>query len=168
MLVQAEEHPKVVVQPSDYKLGRLASTLDNYFRITERGSTFGTEASAGMTTFFSMCYILALNGIIIAGPFNSGIPTRGVFFATALASGAPPTHNPSRNSSPSRIPLPGPQRAWPPASASVTYCRRLASRSRRHWPDLETRRISHAPQASSPSSWASSSTCPSPSRPAWA
>jgi len=34
-----------------------------------------------------MCYILVLNGIIIAGPFNTGISVNGVFFATALASG---------------------------------------------------------------------------------
>lgn len=85
---QADEPPKEIVQPSAYKLGRLASSLDNYFRITERGSTFAIEAAGGMTTFFSMCYILVLNGIIIAGPFNTGIPVRGVFFATALASGA--------------------------------------------------------------------------------
>lgn len=40
-----------------------------------------------MTTFFSMCYIMVLNGVIIGGEFNTGIPTSGVFFATALASG---------------------------------------------------------------------------------
>lgn len=77
----------MLVEPSAYRLGKLASSLDNYFRITERGSSFATEFSGGMTTFFAMCYILVLNGIIIAGPFNTGIPVRGTFFATALASG---------------------------------------------------------------------------------
>lgn len=86
-IFQADDPPERIVQPSEYKLGRVASTLDNFFRITERGSTFATEASGGMTTFFSMCYIMVLNGIIIGGPFNSGIPKKGVFFATALASG---------------------------------------------------------------------------------
>ena len=40
-----------------------------------------------MTTFFAMCYIMVLNGVIIGGPYNTGIPTSGVFFSTALASG---------------------------------------------------------------------------------
>ena len=40
-----------------------------------------------MTTFFAMCYILVLNGVIIAGPYNTGISVNGVFFATALAAG---------------------------------------------------------------------------------
>lgn len=53
----------------------------------ERGSSFWTEFSGGMTTFFAMCYIMVLNGVIIGGGFNTGIPTSGVFFATALASG---------------------------------------------------------------------------------
>ena len=37
-----------------------------------------------MTTFFSMCYILALNGIIIS---NTGITKSAAFFSTAIASG---------------------------------------------------------------------------------
>ncbi len=32
-------------------------------------------------------YIMVLNGVIIGGGFNTGIPTSGVFFSTALASG---------------------------------------------------------------------------------
>ncbi len=40
-----------------------------------------------MTTFFSMCYIMVLNGVIIGGAYNTGIPKSGVFFSTALASG---------------------------------------------------------------------------------
>lgn len=35
--------------------------LDNYFHITERGSTIKTEIVAGLTTFFAMCYILLVN-----------------------------------------------------------------------------------------------------------
>ena len=34
-----------------------------------------------------MCYIMVLNGIIIGGYFNTGIPVNGVFFATALTAG---------------------------------------------------------------------------------
>ena len=43
--------------------------------------------SGGMTTFFSMCYIMVLNGVIIAGPFNTGLSVSGVFFATTLSAG---------------------------------------------------------------------------------
>lgn len=39
----------------------------------------------GMTTFFSMAYIMVLNGVIIAGPFNTGLNVNGVFFATTLS-----------------------------------------------------------------------------------
>jgi len=73
--------------PSAGPLGSMSAAIDNYFRITERESTFYYEFAGGMTTFFSMCYILALNGIIIAGPYNTGMNRAGVFFATALASG---------------------------------------------------------------------------------
>jgi hypothetical protein len=50
----------------------VAAPVDNFFRVTERGSTFWTEFSGGMTTFFSMCYIMVLNGVIMGGYFNSG------------------------------------------------------------------------------------------------
>ena len=85
--MQADDPPKVVVSKEDYKLGSLAAALDNYFRISDRGSTFAQEVTGGFTTFFAMCYILVLNGVIIGGAFNTGIPKGGVFFATALAAG---------------------------------------------------------------------------------
>ena len=65
-------------------LACVAATVDNYFHITHRGSTFYYELTGGMTTFFAMCYILALNGVILSG---TGISKNGAFFATALASG---------------------------------------------------------------------------------
>jgi len=86
-VMQADEPPKIIMTASDYKLKGLAAKLDNFFRITERGSDFVTEAIGGMTTFFAMCYIMALNGIIIAGYFNTGIPVKGTFFATTLTAG---------------------------------------------------------------------------------
>ena len=46
--------PQIVAVPADYKLGKLASGMDNFFRISDRGSSFWTEFSGGMTTFFSM------------------------------------------------------------------------------------------------------------------
>ena len=44
-------------------LAPLAARLDNYFRITDRKSSFWVEFVGGMTTFFAMCYIIALNGV---------------------------------------------------------------------------------------------------------
>ena len=40
-------------------------SVDRYFRISERGSTFGREIRGGFATFFTMAYILVLNPIIL-------------------------------------------------------------------------------------------------------
>ncbi|GAA4525078.1 NCS2 family permease [Brachybacterium paraconglomeratum] len=41
------------------------SRLDRYFKISERGSTLNREIRGGLVTFFSMCYIVVLNPLII-------------------------------------------------------------------------------------------------------
>lgn len=41
------------------------SALDRFFRISERGSTISREIRGGLVTFFSMCYIVVLNPLII-------------------------------------------------------------------------------------------------------
>ncbi|MEU3302960.1 NCS2 family permease [Streptomyces sp. NPDC006678] len=43
------------------------NAVDRYFRISERGSTFGREVRGGFATFFTMAYILVLNPIILGG-----------------------------------------------------------------------------------------------------
>ncbi|WP_062076964.1 NCS2 family permease [Demequina globuliformis] len=43
----------------------IAGTLDSYFSISSRGSTFGQEIRGGLTTFFTMSYIVVLNPLII-------------------------------------------------------------------------------------------------------
>ncbi|ACZ31932.1 Xanthine/uracil/vitamin C permease [Xylanimonas cellulosilytica DSM 15894] len=43
------------------------SAIDRYFKITERGSTVGTEIRGGLVTFFTMAYIIVLNPIILGG-----------------------------------------------------------------------------------------------------
>lgn len=43
------------------------SGLDRYFKISERGSSVGTEIRGGLTTFFTMAYIVVLNPIILVG-----------------------------------------------------------------------------------------------------
>ncbi len=50
-----------------------AATLDSYFSISARGSSFGQEIRGGLTTFLTMVYIVVLNPIILAGvPDNTG------------------------------------------------------------------------------------------------
>lgn len=43
------------------------SALDRFFRISERGSTLGTEVRGGLVTFVTMAYIVILNPIILSG-----------------------------------------------------------------------------------------------------
>ncbi len=59
--------------------------IATYFKFAERGTTLGTEVRAGVTTFMVMVYILALNGIIIAGPL--GLDPVAVAAGTALVAG---------------------------------------------------------------------------------
>jgi adenine/guanine/hypoxanthine permease len=56
--------------------------IDRYFRISERGSTIGTEVRAGVATFLTMAYILFVNPQILA---EAGMPVHDVTLATAIA-----------------------------------------------------------------------------------
>ncbi len=42
-------------------MNKFGQKLDGYFKVSERGSTFGTEIIAGITTFLAMAYILTVN-----------------------------------------------------------------------------------------------------------
>ena len=59
--------------------------LAGYFKFAERGTTIGTEARAGLTTFMVMAYIIFLNGNIIAKPL--GLDPVAVSAGTALIAG---------------------------------------------------------------------------------
>jgi len=65
--------------------------LENYFKLKEHGTTVKTEVIAGLTTFFTMAYILFVNpdllaaGAAIVGE-DPGKVFNGVFFATCIAS----------------------------------------------------------------------------------
>ncbi|MCI5825940.1 MAG: NCS2 family permease [Arcanobacterium sp.] len=48
------------------------SVLDQFFRITERGSNVKREIRGGFVTFLAMVYILVLNPIILSGPDSTG------------------------------------------------------------------------------------------------
>ena len=59
--------------------------LDRYFQVTERRSTVGRELRGGLTTFFTMAYIVVLNPIILSGPDINGnrLPFASVAAVTA-------------------------------------------------------------------------------------
>jgi len=57
--------------------------METFFKLSERGTTVKTEVMAGVTTFMTMAYILAVNPIILGA---SGMDTGAIFTATALAS----------------------------------------------------------------------------------
>ena len=57
--------------------------LERTFRLRERRTTVRTEAAAGVTTFMTMAYILAVNPLILS---DAGMDRGAVFTATCLAS----------------------------------------------------------------------------------
>ncbi|MFV0535406.1 MAG: NCS2 family permease [Cumulibacter sp.] len=67
--------------------GKPRNGLDRYFEITKRGSTLGREVRGGLTTFFTMAYIIVLNPIILAGIADvtgQELPFAAVASTTAL------------------------------------------------------------------------------------
>jgi AGZA family xanthine/uracil permease-like MFS transporter len=63
--------------------------LDRYFEISRRRSTVGRELRGGLTTFFTMAYIVVLNPIILSGADVDGteLSFPGVAAVTALIAG---------------------------------------------------------------------------------
>jgi len=57
--------------------------VEQLFKLKQHGTTVRTEIMAGITTFMTMAYILAVNPGILSA---TGMPAGGVFTATALAS----------------------------------------------------------------------------------
>lgn len=57
--------------------------LNSYFKIEQKGSTVRTEILAGITTFMTMAYILAVNPSILS---ETGMDAGSVFAATAISS----------------------------------------------------------------------------------
>ena len=58
--------------------------LERIFRFRENKTNTKTELIAGLTTFVTMAYILAVNPAILS---ETGMDANAVFVATALASG---------------------------------------------------------------------------------
>ena len=64
--------------------------MERFFQLKERKTTLRTELIAGMTTFFSMVYILMVNANMFANPFGDGANPLGVsygaiYIATAIS-----------------------------------------------------------------------------------
>lgn len=57
--------------------------MEKFFKLKENKTTVGTEVLAGLTTFFTMAYILIVNPQILG---LAGMPTGAVFIATIIAS----------------------------------------------------------------------------------
>ncbi len=58
--------------------------LDSFFKLTERGTTIGTEVRAGLTTFMVMAYIIFVNPSILG---EAGLDPAAVAAGTALIAG---------------------------------------------------------------------------------
>ena len=68
----------------------MASVLDSYFKITERGSSVAQEVRGGVVTFLTMAYIIVLNPIILTGAADVNgdkLDFAAVAAVTALAAG---------------------------------------------------------------------------------
>ena len=57
--------------------------LDNYFHVSERGSTISREIISGIICFVSMCYIIFVNTSILS---TTGMPANALMVTTCLAS----------------------------------------------------------------------------------
>jgi adenine/guanine/hypoxanthine permease len=62
--------------------------LDSWFKLSERGTTVGTEVRAGITTFLVMAYIIFLNPLILSNMFPEGSAERDAFIPAASAATA--------------------------------------------------------------------------------
>jgi AGZA family xanthine/uracil permease-like MFS transporter len=64
-----------------------ASCLDRFFKLKQSGTTVRTEIMAGLTTFMTMAYILAVNPDTLYAFGRTGMDWYAVFLATAIAAG---------------------------------------------------------------------------------
>lgn len=58
------------------------NSLEKHFHLSERGTDVKTEITAGLTTFLTMAYIMAVNPLILS---ETGMPKDALFTSTVLA-----------------------------------------------------------------------------------
>lgn len=56
--------------------------MEKFFKLKQNGTTVGTEVIAGLTTFFAMAYIIAVNPTLLS---QSGMEWGAVFLATIIS-----------------------------------------------------------------------------------
>lgn len=61
--------------------------MDRFFKLKEHGTSVRTEIIAGLTTFMTMAYILAVNPNVLTAFGKTGMDWTAVFLATAVAAG---------------------------------------------------------------------------------
>ncbi|MFI3206784.1 MAG: NCS2 family permease [Clostridia bacterium] len=61
----------------------MKNTLEKFFKLEEHGTNLKTETVAGLTTFFTMAYIIFVNPAMLSA---TGMPQTAVFMATIIAS----------------------------------------------------------------------------------
>ena len=66
------------------KFWEVVFKMERFFKLKELGTNVRTEIMAGLTTFMTLAYILAVNPSILE---PAGLSWQGVFIATALAAG---------------------------------------------------------------------------------
>ncbi|MBV1709917.1 MAG: NCS2 family permease [Erysipelothrix sp.] len=59
--------------------------FEKLFKLSSKGTTVKVELLAGLTTFLTMAYILAVNPGLLSSEFGAGMPFQSVFLATALS-----------------------------------------------------------------------------------
>jgi AGZA family xanthine/uracil permease-like MFS transporter len=59
--------------------------MEKFFKLKENNTNVKTELLAGVTTFFTMAYIIFVNPDILGNEFGAGMPRGAVFVATCLA-----------------------------------------------------------------------------------
>lgn len=77
------EQGEAAVKPKN----KFVASLDNFFQISARQSSFRAEIVGGVTTFFAMCYILFVNPTSMIGDYLDGIYTSEVTILASLRSG---------------------------------------------------------------------------------
>ncbi|HEX2884219.1 MAG TPA: NCS2 family permease [Candidatus Limnocylindria bacterium] len=81
--MEATEVPRREAAPEPQRGG-----LDGFFKLTERGTTVGTEIRAGITTFLVMAYIIFLNPAILSNMFEADSAEQLAFIPAASAATA--------------------------------------------------------------------------------
>jgi AGZA family xanthine/uracil permease-like MFS transporter len=59
--------------------------FEKLFKLSAKGTTVKVELLAGLTTFLTMAYILAVNPGLLSSEFGAAMPFQSVFLATALS-----------------------------------------------------------------------------------